>query len=103
MSRWFCSLESLISRTLLSDFPCVSGHCSHVHVPGQVTVLPGEAGDENMGTAGSPKASDSGLFISARIHWQPFSIVFLSCHQGGWEMSPSHVFYKHGRMESVTC
>lgn len=53
-----------------------------MHVSGQVTVLPGGAGDERMGIAHFPKAEDVGASFLLALRGQPASPVFLSGHWG---------------------
>ena len=79
---WFCFQSLGPTRFLLSGSHCTSGHCLHVHVSSQVTVLPGGAGDERMGTAHFPKAEDVGASFLLALRWQPPSPVFLSGHRG---------------------
>ena len=57
-------------------------HCLHVRVSGQVTVLPGGAGDERMGIAHFPKAEDVGASFLLALRGQPTSPMFLSGHRG---------------------
>ena len=79
---WFCFQSLGPTRFLLSGSHCPSGHCLHVRVSGQVTVLPGGAGDERMEIAHFPKAEDVGASFLLALRGQPASPVFLSGHWG---------------------
>lgn len=50
-----------------------------------------------------PRLRTQGSSSLLTFHWQPLSLMFLSGHWGGWEMSSRHALHQHRRMESPTC
>lgn len=101
MSRCFCSLGLPGPRFLLSGSPLhlrTLSSCAYSKSGRRPTCR-----GKGWGQQVPPRLRTQGSSSLLTFHWQPLSLMFLSGHWGGWEMSSRHALHQHRRMESPTC